>query len=70
VGSDKAAPALIVDLQMGEPEMRAAAAESLKRMASPLTIKPLRGVLQSGDEMARHYAADVLAAIDASGHTR
>jgi HEAT repeat protein len=64
VASDKAAPALIVDLQMGEPEVRAAAAEALKRIASPLLVKPLQSVSRTGDESARRYAADILSVID------
>jgi HEAT repeat protein len=64
VASDKAAPALIVDLQVGEPEVRAAVADALKRIKSPLLLKPLQGVAQSGDETARQYAAEILAVID------
>ncbi len=64
VGSDKAVPALIVDLQVGEPEVRAVAAESLKRIKSPLMIKPLESVMQTGDEDARKYAANVLASMN------
>lgn len=64
IASDKAVPALIVDLQIGEPEVRAVAAEALKRIKSPLMLKPLEGVAQAGDEMAREYAAQVLAVVD------
>jgi hypothetical protein len=64
VGSDKAVPALIVDLQMGEPEVRAAAAEALKRIPSRLMLKPLCGILESGDEEARQYAAEILTLYD------
>jgi HEAT repeat protein len=51
-------------LQIGEPEVRAVAAEALKRIKSPLMLKPLEGVAQAGDEMAREYAAQVLAVVD------
>ncbi len=64
VGSDKAVPALIVDLQVGEPEVRMVAAESLKRIKSPLMLKPLKSILQTGDEAARKYAAEVMAALN------
>lgn len=68
VGSDKAVPALIVDLQVGEPEVRAVAAESLKRIKSPLMFKPLRGILEAGDEEARRYAAEILASLAGKNH--
>jgi HEAT repeat protein len=64
IASDKAVPALIVDLQLGEPEVRAVAAEALKRITSPLMSKPLQGVLQSGDEEGKKYAAEILALVD------
>lgn len=64
IASDKAAPALIVDLQLGEPEVRAVAADALKRIASPLVRKPLEGIARSGDEQARQYAAQVLAVLN------
>jgi HEAT repeat protein len=63
IASDKAVPALVVAWQLGEPEVRAAAAEALKRIKSPLISKPLEGILASGDDEARKYAADVLAVI-------
>lgn len=64
VGSDRAVTALIVDLQVGEPEVRAVAAESLKRITSPLMLKPLAGILESGDADARKYATDILAVVN------
>ncbi len=67
VGSDKAVPALIVDLTTGEPEVRPAAADALKRIGSPLMVKPLKGVLQSGDEEARKHAAEILASMNGNG---
>ena len=68
VGSDKAVPALVVDLQIGEPEVRAAAAESLRRIASPLMHESLRGILESGDEQVRQYAAGILATVDSKAN--
>ncbi len=67
IASDKAVPALIVDLQLGEPEVRAVAAEALKRIKSPLLVKPLQGVMQSGDGEARKYAAEILSVVDGKG---
>ncbi len=64
IASDKAVPALIVDLQIGEPEVRAVAAEALMRIKSPLLAKPLQGVAQSGDDLARQYATQVLQVVD------
>ncbi len=67
VGSDKAVPALIVDMQTGEQEVRPVAARALKRIASPLSVKPLKGILQTGDEETRQYAADILASMNGDG---
>lgn len=67
VGSDKAVPALIVDMQTGEQEVRPVAARALKRIASPLSIKPLKGILQTGDEETRQYAAEILASMNGDG---
>jgi HEAT repeat protein len=64
IASDKAAPALMVDLQLGEPEVRAVAANALKRIASPLVRKPLESIARSGDEQARQYAAEILAVLN------
>jgi HEAT repeat protein len=66
IASDKALPALLVELQIGEPEVRAVAADALKRITSPLLLKPLKGITQSGDEAARKYAAEILLIMD--GH--
>lgn len=63
VGSDKAMPALVVEMSSGEPEVRAAAAQALKRIASPLMLRALASLAQSGDEAAREYARDVLAVV-------
>jgi hypothetical protein len=67
IASDKAVPALVVDLQMGEPAVRAAAAEALRRIHSPLMVEPLQGFAQSGDEELRRYAAELLAGVNGSG---
>ena len=67
VATDKAVPALIVDMQLGEPEIRPVAADALKRISSPLMEKPLQGVLQTGDEESKKYAEEILALIDGKG---
>jgi hypothetical protein len=67
VATDKAVPALIVDMQLGEPEVRPVAADALKRISSPLMLKPLLGVLQTGDEEAKRYAEEILALVDGKG---
>ncbi len=64
IASDKALPALFVELQMGEPEIRAVAADALKRIASPLMRAPLVGILQTGDDDARKYAAEIWVVVD------
>jgi len=64
IASDKALPALVVDLQTGEPELRAAAADALKRIHSPLLIESLEGLMQSPDEELRRYAEDILAIVN------
>lgn len=64
VGSDKAVPALIVDLQTGEPEVRAVAVDALKRIHSPLMIKPLQGILPILDEATQKAVAVVLAGMN------
>ncbi len=63
IGSDRAVPALIVDMQFGEPEVRAAAAQALKRIPNPLMLEPLQGIAESGDDQARRDAADILAVL-------
>jgi hypothetical protein len=64
VGSDRAVPALLVDLQVGEPEVRAVAADALKQITSPLMAKPLHALLQSEDELTRQYATEILALVN------
>ncbi len=60
-GSDRAVPALIVDMQLGDPELRVAAVQALKQMTSPLMVEPLRSIAASGDDQARRDAAEILA---------
>jgi len=55
IGSDKAVPALVVELQIGEPAVRAVAAEALKRINSPLMIRSLQGVLKSATNKRKTY---------------
>jgi hypothetical protein len=64
IATDKALPALVVDLQTGDPEMRAAAANALKRIHSPLLIESLESFLQSPDEELRRYAQEILAVMN------
>ena len=64
IASDKAAPALLVDLQLGEPEVRAAAADALKRVNSTLILKPLQSIATSGDASAQEYARQILAVLN------
>ncbi len=63
VGSDRAVPALIVDMQLAEPEVRAAAAQALKRISSSLMIEPLQSLAESGDDQTRRDAAEILAVV-------
>ncbi len=46
-GSEKAVPALIVDLSVGEPEVRAAAVEALAMIRSQLAVRPLQSMVAS-----------------------
>ncbi len=64
IATEKAFTALLVDLQIGEPEVREVVAESLQRIQTPLMSKPLRAILQTGDPLARQYAEQVLAVVD------
>jgi HEAT repeat protein len=66
VGTDKAVPALIVDLQVGEPAVREEAARALEQIRSEFAVKPLESVKQTAPSAdARHAAAEVLAAMGA-----
>ncbi len=53
IGAEKAVPALVVELQTGAPEVRAAAAEALARLDSPLASESLSEFANAGDELAR-----------------
>lgn len=64
IASDKAAPALVVALQTGAAETRAAAADALKRMNSPLLSEPLQSLAQSTDDELRGYAQEILAVVN------
>ncbi|MEW5719536.1 MAG: HEAT repeat domain-containing protein, partial [Chloroflexota bacterium] len=64
IASDKTVPALIVDLQVGASAVRAAAADALKRIPSPLMLEPLRGLAQSPDDELRGYAEDILKVVN------
>lgn len=64
IATDQALPALVVDLQTGGSEMRAAAADALKRIHSPLLIEPLQGFMQSPDDELRRYAAEILLVVN------
>ncbi|MGE5140179.1 MAG: HEAT repeat domain-containing protein, partial [Rudaea sp.] len=47
LGSESAVPALLVDLRMGDRELREAAADALLEIRSDLAIEPLRELVQS-----------------------
>lgn len=64
IGSDKAVPALVVDLQQGTSEMRAAAADALKRIASPLMSQALQSFVHSPDTELQRYAQEILATLN------
>lgn len=60
-GADKAAPALIVDLQVGDPEVCAQAVAALEKIRSPFAVKPLESIAATDKlEPARAAAAAVL----------
>ncbi|MGB8643778.1 MAG: HEAT repeat domain-containing protein [Anaerolineae bacterium] len=63
-GSERAVPALIVDLQVGEPEVRTAAARALVQIRSDLALKPLQAIaLSNAADEVRATAAQVLQAM-------
>lgn len=64
IGVEKAVPALVVALQQGNTEMRAVAAEALKRIHSPLMIESLQSFVQSPDDELRQHAQDILATMN------
>lgn len=64
IGVEKAVPALVVALQQGNAETRAAAAEALKQIHSPLMIEALQSFVQSPDDELRQHAQDILATMN------
>ncbi len=61
VGTEKAVPALIVDLQVGEPAVRAEAVQALIKTRSDLARKPLQAIVESNQtEDVRAAAQQVL----------
>jgi len=61
IASEKAVPALLVELQIGESAGRAAAADALKNIHSPLMIETLQSLTQSPEDELRRYAQEILA---------
>lgn len=60
-GTDKAVPALLVDLQVGEPELQAQAQRALEKIRSPFAVKPLESIAATDKRDAvRQAAAQVL----------
>jgi plasmid stability protein len=60
IATEKAVPALVVELQQGTTERRAAAAEALRRIHSPLMIESLQELTRSADSQLQQYARDLL----------
>ena len=58
VGTERAVPALIVDLQVGEPELRAEAVKALVKIRSALAVKPLHSIADSGQPDEVRSAAE------------
>jgi HEAT repeat protein len=60
-GTEKAVPALIVDLQVSDPEVRAEAIYALEQIRSPFALKPLRAIASTDKKPeAREAAVKVL----------
>ncbi len=60
-GTDKAAPALLVDMQVNEGELQAEAIRALQKIRSPFALKPLETIATTDKrEPARQAAARVL----------
>lgn len=60
-GTDKAAPALLVDMQVNEGELQTEAVRALEKIRSPFAIKPLESIVATDKrEPARVAAAQVL----------
>lgn len=58
VGTERAVPALIVDLQVGEPEVRKEAVSALLKIGSGLALKPLQAIALSNQSAEVRAAAD------------
>jgi HEAT repeat protein len=58
VGTERAVPALIVDLQIGEPEVRAEAVKALIKIRSDFALKPLRAIVDSNQPVEVRAAAE------------
>ena len=58
VGTERAVPALIVDLQVGEPEVRAEAVKALVNIRSELARRPLQAILDSNQTSEVRAAAE------------
>lgn len=60
-GTDKAVPALLVDMQVNEGELQAQAIDALNKIRSPFALKPLESIAATDKrEPARRAAARVL----------
>ncbi|MBI4673432.1 MAG: HEAT repeat domain-containing protein [Chloroflexi bacterium] len=60
-GADKSVPALLVDLQVGGPELQAHAQRALEKIRSPFAVKPLQAIAATDKRDAvRQAAARVL----------
>lgn len=60
-GTDKAVPALLVDMQVNEGELQAEAIRALQKIRSPFAVKPLESIADTDKrEPARTAAAQVL----------
>jgi hypothetical protein len=60
-GTDKAVPALLVDMQVSEGELQAEAIRALQKIRSPFAVKPLESIAATDKrEPARQAAAQVL----------
>ncbi|MDL1897845.1 HEAT repeat domain-containing protein, partial [Anaerolineae bacterium CFX7] len=60
-GADKAAPALLVDMQVNEGELQTEAIHALQKIRSPFALKPLETIAATDKRApARQAAARVL----------
>lgn len=60
-GTDKAVPALLVDSQVGEPELQTQAQRALEKIRSPFAVKPLESIAATDKrDTVRQAAAHVL----------